>query len=210
MKILVVDDHPLILRGLSDFLTSKFEIDAMHTAINGKLALEVLEKEDIDIVLLDINMPVMDGFETLSIISMSYPKTKVIMVTFDNSVDSFKRALKDGAHGYILKEFAIDEVVIAINEVSEGKKYFSKDVNDALINDFRNLLIESEKSFTAREIEILELVTKGFSGIKIAKTLSVSARTVEVHRRNLMNKTNTDNSVQLAIHAYKNNLVKID
>ncbi|GFZ83468.1 DNA-binding response regulator [Aquaticitalea lipolytica] len=208
LKIITADDHPLILKGLSDFLIEKIKNVEIFQARNGEEVLKILKGRDIDLVILDLEMPILSGLETLKIITTKFPKTKVIIMTFDKDINSVKATLLEGALGYIYKEFALTEILQAIDEVRKGKFYYQKEISDALINEYKNSLKnEFENKFTSREVEVLKLISEGLSGKEISEILSISPRTVETHKRSLMTKTGTSNTILLVRYAIENKLL---
>lgn len=206
-NILAVDDHPLILKGLGDFLKEDESYNKIYLAENGKEAIDIIKSNQIDIVLLDLNMPILNGFETLKIISRKFTYIKVIIVTFDKSIEAIRKTLADGAMGYILKELALNELKDAIGKVLEGNIYYNKEVSDSLLIDYRKRLEEERNQFTEREEEVLRLICDGLSSKEISERLGVSPRTIEKHKSQLLIKTNSANTILLVRYALENKLI---
>ncbi|WP_298754962.1 response regulator transcription factor [uncultured Psychroserpens sp.] len=210
LRVLVADDHPLILRGMTDFLKESMKADNIICAKNGKEALELLQKSKIDLVLLDIHMPYFTGLEVLKIINDKYPKVKVIMITFEKDIDVVKQTLRDGAVGYLLKEYAISEVEKAIEEVLKGNKFISEELNRYLIDEYILGLKEEMNTInllTGTEKTVLKLIVDGNSAKEIAEKLFVSSRTVEAHKKSIMSKFNIHNTILLVRHVIENKLL---
>jgi DNA-binding NarL/FixJ family response regulator len=210
-KILIADDHQIVLDGLVSLLSAenKFEI---KTATNGSIALEVVEKNDFDIYLIDISMPVMDGIETSKRLLKNKPDAKIIILTTHNDKEIITEMLHIGVKGYVVKNCTRQELLMAIDKVKKGKSFFTDDVHEALRERYfqptRSWSTEKEIIFTQREKEIIQLLAKEYTNEKIADELNISYRTVETHRKNIMQKTDSHNLAGLLKYFYSHNLLK--
>jgi DNA-binding NarL/FixJ family response regulator len=210
IKVLLVDDHQLIIDGLKSLMKNDGEIEIAGTANNGREALRVLEILTIDVVLMDIDMPVMNGIDALKEIKKGKPAIKVIILSMHDESGMIKNLLALGADGYLLKSTSQDELISAIKKVSDGNKYFSTEVTLSLLN---GSLSNSQPSrpqaeiLTTREEEILKLIAEGYSNKEIGTRLFISHRTVDTHRTNLMKKLNTSNIAGLISYAIKSGLI---
>ena len=206
----MVDDHQLIIDGLKSLMKNAGEIEIAGTANNGREALRVLEILTIDVVLMDIDMPVMNGIDALKEIKKGKPAIKVIILSMHDESGMIKNLLALGADGYLLKSTSQDELISAIKKVSDGNKYFSAGVTLSLLNDSQSNSQISKQQFeilTSREEEILKLIAEGYSNKEIGTRLFISHRTVDTHRTNLMKKLNTSNIAGLISYAIKSGLI---
>lgn len=210
IKVLLTDDHQIILDGLQSLLKNNAEIEVIAEANNGREALQVLEVLRPEVVLMDIDMPVLNGIETLKEISRRFPEVKVIILSMHSEAGMIKNLTDLGAKGYLLKSCSQEELFSAIRKVAGGQLYFSPDVTLSLlgpkggretINDERNELL------TDRETEILKFIVAGFSNREIGEKLFISHRTVDTHRTNIMKKLNVSNIAGLISFAIKNGMV---
>jgi DNA-binding NarL/FixJ family response regulator len=205
IKLLLADDHQIIVDGLRSLLKSTDEIVVAAEANNGREALRILDLLEIDVVLMDIDMPVMNGIDALKEISVRFPKIKVIILSMHNEAGMIKSLISLGANGYLLKNCAQDELVNAIIKVATGQSYFSSDVTLSLLNPEQNK--QAEELLTERETEIIKLIAEGFSNKEIGSKLFISHRTVDTHRTNLMKKLSVSNIAGLISYAIKTGIV---
>ena len=210
IRILLVDDHQIIIDGLKSLMKSAGNLVVAGEANNGREALRLLDILKVDIVLMDIDMPVMNGIDALKEIKRIKPLTKVIILSMHNESGMIRSLIGLGADGYLLKSTSLDELIRAITKVNEGDKYFSTDVTLALLNTSQVSHPAQKQQIeilTIREEEILKLIAEGFSNKEIGTRLFISHRTVDTHRTNLMKKLNTVNIAGLISYAIKNGLV---
>jgi len=215
-KIAIVDDHEIFRNGLKLLLNKIEDVNVVVEASNGIEFLELVEKykDDIDIVFMDINMPLLDGIDTTEEIKKNYPEIKIIALTTFGDNEYFDKMIYAGAEGYMLKNSDINDFKKAIDKISHGGNYFSEEI---LVNFTRNIVSKKiekkEKSnvpeLTKREIEVLGLICKGYSNDKIGEKLFISSKTVERHKRNIILKTDTHNTLNLVIYAFKTGLAKL-
>jgi DNA-binding NarL/FixJ family response regulator len=212
IKVLITDDHQIIIDGLKSLLNDVNGIQIVGEALNGADALQTLDLLSADLVLMDIDMPVMNGMEATRLIKKKYPKIKVIILSMHNEGSLVKKLIASGADGYILKNSDREELIAAILKVSEGQKYFSPDVTLSLaeVSSHHNSGQEKESyihDLTDREIEILKLIAEGYSNKEIGEKLFISHRTVDTHRTNLMKKIGVNNIAGLIRYAIKRGFV---
>jgi DNA-binding NarL/FixJ family response regulator len=189
-NIVIADDHPLMLRGLKDFLTSK-GFNIVGIAEDGNSAYNLIVKLKPEIAILDIRMPYKTGLEIAESCKKNNINTKIILITFDKEEELFHKAKEFNVYGYILKEFAIEEIEICIKNVLKGKPYFSEDLKDFLEAAKPNLdIIET---LTKTELKILSLIAENKTSQEIAKELSVSIKTIHKHRSHIIAKLDLDN-----------------
>lgn len=214
-KIILVDDHEIFRNGLKQLLHSIGGIKIIAEATNGEEFLQVIEKHSPDIVFMDINMPKLDGIDATEKVLEKYPDLKIIALSTFGDNEYFNKMLNAGVRGYMLKNSRKNDFMDALEAIHKNDDYFYS--NELLLNYSKNIInkqvetIEREKlpKLSKREEEILELVCMGKSNEEIAEKLFISKRTVENHKTNLIQKTETGNTVNLVIYAYKNKLVSI-
>jgi DNA-binding NarL/FixJ family response regulator len=209
IKVLLVDDHQIIIDGLKSLLSNSGEIAVVGEANNGHEALRILNLIEIDVILMDIDMPVMNGIDTLKEIRRHGSAVKVIILSMHNEAGMIKSLVNLGANGYLLKSSSQDEVVNAIGKVADGQSYFSTEVTLSLLNKSPNGIQANQQVelLTDRETEIIKLIAEGFSNKEIGDKLFISHRTVDTHRTNLMKKLNISNIAGLISYAIKNGIV---
>lgn len=211
VKVVLVDDHKLFRNGLSTLLKAEKEIEITGEAENGKEFCKLLQKTMPDVVLMDIEMPVMNGIEASHLAIQMYPDLKIVTLSMYGEEEYYLKMIEAGAKGFILKNSGIDEVVKAIKTVYNGGTFFSQEV---LYNVVKNIQeVKKDKTpaikLSNRENEILHLICKGFSNQEIAEELNISKRTVDKHRANILDKTNTHNTASLVMYAVENKLIEI-
>lgn len=211
IKVILVDDHNLFRNGLKLLLSGQSSIKVVAEASDGAELLLLLENTAVDVILIDIEMPVMNGIEATRLTLEKQPGLKVISLSMYGEEEYYYRMIDAGVKGFILKNSEIGEVIKAIQIVYKGGTYFSSDV---LYNVVKNIKTVSKTpnntaSLSEREKEVLEQICKGLSNQEIADALYISKRTVEKHRSSLLSKTNTKNTAQLVMHAIENKLVDI-
>ncbi len=210
-KIIIVDDHTLFRNGLRILLNNLENYHVIAEAANGKLFLDLLEKEVPDIVLMDINMPVMDGIEASVIAHEKYPDLKIITLSMYGEEDYYYKMVNAGVKGFVLKNSDIKEVKTALDVVYDGGSFFSSELLQTLVNSLK--YSPKSKEFHAelseREMEILILICQGMSNQEIADKLFISKRTVDKHRANILEKSESKNTAQLVVYAIKNKLVEL-
>lgn len=210
-NIIIVDDHALFRKGLKLLLNSFGDFKVVAEASNGIEFLETLDVIPVDIALLDIDMPEMDGIEAAEKALKKYPNLKIITLSMYGDEEYYSKMVETGVSGFLLKDSDIDEVHAALTSVIEGKNYFSQELLQNLIRSLKNQ-DEQPKDFydlSAREIEIILLICQGFSNIEIGEKLFLSKRTVEKHRANILEKTDTKNTASLVMFAIKNKIVNV-
>ncbi len=211
IKVFLVDDHKLFRNGLSILMENEKNILVTGEAENGRQFLEYIEQKQPDIVLMDIEMPVMDGFQATKMVCDKYPGLKVICLTMFGEEHYYLKMIEAGAKGFILKNSDIDEVIKAIKTVYNGGTYFSQEILYNVVKNIQDVRKDSRSTIhlSSRENEILELICRGFSNTEIAEELHISKRTVEKHRANILDKTQTHNTASLVMYAVENKLIKL-
>lgn len=210
IKIIIADDHHLFIEGVRSLVKSMENIEIIAELSNGQELIDTLMSTSCDLILMDINMPVLDGIEATKHIKKNYPGIKILMLTMFSSKDYIEKLLKAGADGYLLKNTDAKELRLAIESIMHGESYFSKEVTARIMEGLQkkkqgeqfNHLIE----LTEREIDVLKLIVQELTTAEIAEKLFISTHTVETHRKNLISKLNVRNIAGLVKYAMQNGL----
>jgi DNA-binding NarL/FixJ family response regulator len=211
IKVLVVDDHEIFRMGLKKILSRLKNIKVVGEAGNGKEFLELLSSIEVDVVLLDIEMPLLNGMEAARIAKSINPDIKIAALTMFTHDEYIQSMLDAGVQGFIVKNITKDEINVAINNIFNGKTYFSEEIWEF----FSKRIVQKENPtpinirFTKRQREILQFICEGHDNTTIAEKLFISERTVIGHKSNLLAKTNCKNTASLITYAIKNKLVEL-
>ncbi|MBA3680931.1 MAG: response regulator transcription factor [Bacteroidetes bacterium] len=212
ISIYIADDHEMFIEGISLLLAINGMIVVEASANTGTELIELLEKKKVDVVLLDINMPEMNGFEAAKVIVKKFPSVKIIALSMFLEKEYIQELIDIGVSGYILKNTKIVELEKAIILVASGKKCFSNDVGLKLLNAQTNneypevLLPDQQHGLTEREIDVLKLIVQENTTSEIAEKLFISIHTVETHRKNLIKKVKVKNIAGLVKYAVQNGI----
>ena len=214
MRIIICDDQALVREGLEMLIGLEEDIDVVATASNGNEAVELVEKYQPELILMDLKMPVMNGIEATRMLHKSVPETAVLALTMYEDDQYFFEMLKAGASGYIPKRAAPDELVVAIRTVSRSEVYLYPSLAARLVQDFvdrKDIVIDTlSDSLTAREREVLVLIAEGLTNPEIALELGISIKTVDRHRENILMKLDMHSRVALVKYAIKKGLIDLD
>ncbi|MDP4225112.1 MAG: response regulator transcription factor [Bacteroidota bacterium] len=210
-KIVIVDDHALFRNGLKLLLSSFKDIDIVGEASNGKDLLDLLQHTEPDIVLMDINMPEMDGVEATRLALEQHPGLKIISLSMYGEEEYYYKMIDAGVKGFLLKNSDITDVKQAIETVAEGGNYFSEELLYSVVKNIRKVSFNENNNagLSEREIEVLCQICKGLSNFEIADQLHISKRTVDKHRANLLEKTGSKNTANLVMYAIKHKLIEV-
>jgi two-component system response regulator NreC len=209
-RVILADDHTLVREGVRRILETSAGIDVVSEVADGASALEALRQVEADVLVLDLSMPGVDGFEVLRSAKAIQPGLKVLVLTMHTDAEHISRAVREGVDGYLLKDSAVQDLVAAIQAVTEGRSYFSPPVQATLAELLR---APSEPRvgldlLTDREREVLKLVAQGLPTKEIAARFEISVRTVETHRANLMRKLGLRSVALLTQFAIREGLVR--
>jgi DNA-binding NarL/FixJ family response regulator len=213
-NIIIVDDHKIFRDGLILLLNNFDFVSVVGQASNGEEFLELIDEVVPDIALMDINMPKMNGIEATKQALKKYPEIKIIALTSFADDEYIEQMISAGVEGYMLKRSDIEDFEKAIKKVAKGGSYFSSEIIKVIS---RNLHKDKERKsreqkltkLTSREKQILHLICKGLNNEQIAESIYLSPKTVEKHKSNLFQKTETFNTVNLVIYAFKNQLISL-
>jgi len=204
---LIVDDHQIVIDGLKTLLDGEDDIGNVYEAKNGELSLEIVKESLVDLILLDINLPDISGFEICKIVKNQSPAIKIIALTMHDNAAYISRMIKAGVDGYILKNTGKEELLHAIRTVMKGNRYFSTEVTDALVagtpKSRKPRTSDFIQKLTRREKEILHLIVEEMTTDKIAEKLFISSTTVVSHRKSLLRKLNAKNTAGLVKAAFE-------
>ena len=212
IKVLVADDHQVIIDGLEAIISDVPELEFAGGALNGNQVIEMVESKAVDMVLMDINMPEMDGLECTSYLNKHYPQIRIIALSMHDNPRLAKRMIKNGAFGFLLKNSSKENILKAIFEVKEGRNFF----DPLLMQNFLDISNQKNSSsfakkdlLTKRELEIIQLICQEKTTGEIADELSISTHTVESHRSNILLKLELKNSVGLVKWAIQNEVIEL-
>ncbi len=211
-KLLIVDDHQVLIDGIRALLEKTEGLLIDHQALSGKIALQVLAEHEaeIDLIILDINMPDMNGFEVCQEIKKRFPSKKILTLTMHEEPGFISKMVKAGTDGYVLKSAGKEELVTAIQTIMSGEKHFGKAVTDSLLMGMQSKKPTRSQyipKLTRREKEVLQLIIQECSTEQIAEKLFISDTTVISHRKSLLRKLNVKNAAGLVRAAYEYNLL---
>lgn len=212
IRVLMADDHTLFRKGMSLMVKSFPGIGKVKDVENGQLAIDILGKEKFDILLLDLEMPVLDGWETARKVVSRYPDVHIIMISMHDSLGLISELIEIGVHSYLLKNAEPEEVQKAIRSVLNNDFYYNQLVSKALHETFQNGKMPrpsyiDRNELTKREMEILELICQELTMKEISDELVVSEQTIQTHRKNMMKKTGAKNAVGLVKWAIKEKVI---
>jgi len=209
IKVAIADDHQLVLDGLQLIVSQDDRFELVGTASDGQSAVDLVATKDIDVLLLDINMPVMNGIDAMKHIGKSNPETAVLGLSMLDDTVVIKQLIKYGAKGFLLKNSGKEKIIEAIDELHHGRKFFDKEIISKLLeNDSRSSVGTSLfPKLSRREKEILQLVIQEHTTQEMADKLFISFGTVETHRRNIINKLGVRNTAGMVRVAFEYQLL---
>ncbi len=214
IKVVIADDHQLVIDGLASLLATDEQIEVVGQARDGRELLGVLDELAPDVILLDINMPHMDGLEATEKIKARFDHIPILILSTYDDVRLVREVLKLGARGYLLKSGTRQELLQAIRTLHGGGNYFSRELSDKMMKALtvEGSLDESREpllpvSLTRRETEVLRLIAMEYTGKEIAEQLHISINTVETHRKNLLRKLKAKNTAGLVRYAMRHDLI---
>ena len=213
IRVLIADDHIIVRSGLRLLLEAEPDIDVVGEALDGREALNLVEKHLPDVVLMDIAMPILNGLEATRQIKHDHPEINVLVLTMYDHEEYFRQMLRVGASGYILKKAAASELVAAIRAVNAGEAVLSPSITRLLLDDYlhrddMNGTVEDDL-LTSRELEVLQLIAEGKTSREIADILSISIKTVQSHRGSIMQKLDLHDRGDLIKYAIQKKIIEI-
>ena len=214
IRVMIADDHKIFRDGIKSILEKEKDMEVVEEAASGSEVIEKVGQSAIDVIVLDIDMGKPDGIELAEIISKKYPDVKILILSMMGLHDFIIQALEKGAIGFILKNAGKDEMLTAIRSVAKGDSYFSREVSAILIEHLNKPRAAKKRiadiPLSARELEVLTLIVQENSNPEIAEKLFISIRTVDTHRRNLLEKLGVKNTAGLVKYALQKGLIEQD
>lgn len=214
LKIAITNDHTLFRKSLGMLLNSFNNMQVVLEASNGSELLEKLKTTNVDILLLDLQMPVLDGFETSRHVKEKYPEIKILILTLMSGADIIEKVINMGVNGYFTKNTPPNELENAIWNLKEDGFYFedslSQVINKILSTTDNQTIKEHEVLFTERELEIIKLTAEGFKAREISEKLFISPKTVNNHKQNIQNKYKFENMMTAILYCINHNLINVD
>jgi two-component system, NarL family, response regulator NreC len=214
IRVLLADDHNIFRDGLHTMIDKEEGMEVIGEADNGRKAIKEAEKLAPDVVIMDISMPDMNGIEATRKIKAEMPDIKVIALSMHSDRRFVLGMLEAGASGYLLKDCAFSELAVVIRQVTTGNTYLSPKIADVVVKGYLNKMSDSSHKdsvlLTSREREILQLIAEGMTAREIAEHVYLSIKTVETHRRNIMQKLNMRSIADLTRYAIQEGLVSLD
>ncbi|MEM0940750.1 MAG: response regulator transcription factor [Bacteroidota bacterium] len=201
-KLFLVEDHELVRKGVRSIIAQEKSLEIIAEFDRAQKAIDALDDNKIpDLILMDISMPEMTGLEAAKIIGAKFPKVQIIILSMYKDEEYVMEGLNFNISGYVVKDSVAKEIIVAINKVLNGGKYFSRDVIDTAINSYKEIKHEQKKrenvQLTKRELEVLIDISNGLKNQEIAKKLFITEKTVEAHRGNVMKKLQAKNMAEL-------------
>ena len=205
IRLLLADDHTILRDGIRALLSAEPDLEVVGEASNGAEVLTILETTPVDVVLMDVQMPVLDGFATIPELRRRFPEVRVLVLTMLDRASSVARMMEAGALGYVLKNAAISEITYAIRTVSAGNPFLCTEIGLSMLYKAVGYLASQPDEasgpagadLTARELEVLKLIAEGLTNGEISDKLFTSKRTIETHRQNIIAKTQAKNTAAL-------------
>jgi DNA-binding NarL/FixJ family response regulator len=214
IRVMIADDHKIFRDGIRSILEKEKDIVVADEAGSGSELLEKIGKKPVDLLILDIDIGEPNGIEVAEIVKNRHPEVQILILSMIGLHDFVIQALEKGATGYILKNAGKDEVLTAIRSVAKGDSYFSREVSAILIEQINKPILSKRRKadipLTPRELEVLQLIAREYSNPEIARELYISIRTVDTHRRNLLEKLGLKNTAGLVKYAIQKGLVRED
>jgi len=211
IKILIADDHSMVREGLKQLIELEDDIEVIAQVGDGQEAIDKIHEMNPDVVLLDINMPIMNGLEVLEKLKETKVDVNVLILTIHNEIEYLYRAVEIGVNGYVLKDSDSDVLIKAIRSIYKGESYIQPNMASLLFKKINGELDNQVKhsKLTKREVEVLKLITQGLLNKEIADQLCISEKTVKNHVSNIFKKIEVSDRTQAAVYAIKNNIVDI-
>ncbi len=216
IRLYIADDHKMIRDGIKAMVAHYPDLKIVGEGKNGVEVLDFLGGEsEVDVLMIDINMPEMDGIQCTAKVNKEFPSVKVLALSMNSDKHSITKVMKAGALGYILKDASEDELYNAITTVNQGQSFFSKQVTETMMSSLVNVAgktgqVSKSSELSAREIEIIKHISDGLTNAEIGERLFISPRTVDTHRRNLLLKTGAKNSAELVKYAVVKGLLDFE
>ena len=212
-KIYIVDDHQIVIDGISSYLLGNEEFELIGSALSANTFFEQLPNKIPDILILDMKLPGLQGNHIAKIITKKHPNIKIIFLSSNTDKESLNSAIEAGGLGYLSKDVDEEEFLFALKKILKGENYYSTGIQQAVFNSFTDNIKEETQHYstplTDREIDVIKLFVEGFSYKEIANRLSISSRTVETHKKHILNKLELKTTVDLVKYAIRNGIISL-
>jgi DNA-binding NarL/FixJ family response regulator len=214
ITVLLADDHTVVRQGLRVLLEAEHDIKVVAEAENGRQAVQLAKRHKPDVVVMDVAMPLLNGLEATRQITKDAPHSKVLILSSYSDDEYVQELTEQGATGYLIKQSAANDLLKAVREAQKGNAFFSPSISKRLLEHCRDALIRGPtnkkrgRRLTSREAEVLQLIAEGHANKQIASELSISIKTVEKHRQQVMNKLNIHDVAGLTRHAISKGIVE--
>ena len=206
-RVLLADDHTVVRRGFGLILSKEGDLEVVGEASNGREAVDLAQKLQPDVVIIDVSMPELNGIEGTRRISETCPRTRVLALSMHRDAVYVREILRAGARGYLVKDADDDALLGAVRAVARGDGYLSPSIADAVLTDYRKHVTNPIDLLTSREREVLQMIAEGKTNKEIANVLGLSVYTVEAHRGKIMEKLNLHNTGDIVRFALRNGLI---
>ena len=213
-KVLLVDNHQILIDSLRLLIEQQSDLEVAGEAKDGLEAITLAKKLSPQVIIMDIKMPGLNGIEASKEILAANPGIKIIALSVSDDIAYVRNMLSAGAYGYLLKESSGEELIVAIHNVANGDRYVSREINSVILKDYQQNLKKRDKvsnsPLSSREIEVLKLLAKGLNSKEIGAKLDISVKTVDAHRRKIMEKLHISSVAGLTRYAIRSGLVSLD
>ncbi len=213
-KVLLVDNHQILIDSLRLLIEQQSDLEVAGEAKDGLEAITLAKKLSPQVIIMDIKMPGLNGIEASKEILAANPGIKIIALSVSDDIADVRNMLSAGAYGYLLKESSGEELIVAIHNVANGDRYVSREINSVILKDYQQNLKKRDKvsnsPLSSREIEVLKLLAKGLNSKEIGAKLDISVKTVDAHRRKIMEKLHISSVAGLTRYAIRSGLVSLD
>ena len=210
--IYIVDDHEIVAQGLELYLAGNEEFELIGSANSANELLQFLMKRQPNILILDIKMPGLSGIHLAKIVTSKYPKVKIVFLSSNTDKETLNQAIESGGVGYLSKDIKEKEFLEALNKIIKGENYYSTGIQQSVFNSFTTNVKSNNNNnipLSAREIDVIKLFVEGLLYKEIADRLSISTRTVETHKKNILEKLDLKTTVDLVKYAIRNGIISL-
>ena len=212
-SVYIVDDHRIVIDGISSFFIGNESFELVGSALSANDLFDDLKKKRPDILILDIKLPGLSGIQICDIITKEYPNIKTVFLSSNTDEESLNDAIKSGGQGYFSKDVNEEELFLGLEKIKNGENYFSKGIQETLFNNYtkevQTNIPQNRDNLTEREIEVIRLFAEGLSFKNIAEQLFISTRTVETHKKNILEKLELKTTIDLVKYAILNGIVSL-
>jgi len=211
--LFIVDDHRIVIEGIQSFLIGNEEFELIGSASSANQLFDFIKNRQPEILILDIKLEGLQGFQIAKIVLAKYPEIKIIFLSSNTDKESLNKAVNAGGFGYLTKDVGEEEFLLALQKVRNGDNYYNSGIQQVLFNSYTNNVHSNNQNnsipLTTREIDVVKLFVDGYSYKEIATRLLISSRTVETHKKNILNKLELKTTVDLVKYAILNGIIDL-